>query len=101
MINKDYNYNNPELLNKCYCINESLQLYSFQLKISTSCYYDYIPKNDIFLVFMQYAVLPYYRLTGETNKQLFYQYNLLSHIFHKHFITLGEWREQQINEILD
>ena len=93
--------NNPELLDKCYCVDSSLQLHDFEVTEYTICHYRFNPSVDTFSVFMQYAIAPCSRITGELNKQLFHQYNLSRKKFEKHFRTLGEWREDQINSILN
>lgn len=94
--------NNPELLDRCYCVDSSWKLHDFKVNENSICHYLFRPSVDRFIIYIQYAIIPHSKITGELNKQLFKQYVGLTHeIFHKHFRTLGEWREDQINSILD
>ena len=92
---------NPELLDRCYCVDSSWKLHDFEVNENSICHYLYMPSVDRFIVYIQYAIIPHSKITGELNKQLFHTYVGVTHEkFHKHFRTLGEWREEQINSIL-
>ena len=92
---------NPELLDRCYCVDSSWKLYDFKVNEDSICHYLYLPSINKFIVYIQYVIIPCSRITGELNKQLFKTYVGVTHeVFNKHFRTLGEWREDQINSIL-
>lgn len=86
---------------RCYCVDTNLKLSQFEIKLDTICYYRYNQKDATYSVFMQYIIIPFSIVTGRTNCPLFHQYNLLESKFYKHFVTMAEWREKQINSILN
>ena len=90
---------NGELLDRCYCIDDTLKLNGFKVNYDTKCFYR--QNEETYSVFMEYMTIDLSRMTGETNVPLHKQYNLSCEKFHNHFRTLAEWRQEQIDSIIN
>ena len=90
---------NGEILDRCYCIDNSLKLVDFEIDYYTKCFYR--QNEESFSVFMEYGILPISRITGRLNVPLHKQYNISYEKFYKHFRTLAEWRQNQIDSIIN
>jgi hypothetical protein len=90
-----------DIQGECYCIDITLKLSEFEVNYDTICFYRFNEKAMTYSVFMQYAICPYSRITGEVNMPLYHQYNLSIDKFKKHFSTKAEWRQEQIDSIIN
>ena len=85
----------------CICIDTTLLLDGFEIKLDTICHFRHNVESNTYSVFMVYMVIPFSKITLKYNISLYHQYNINYDKFDKHFITKAKWREHQINSILE